>query len=192
MAKTARGTAGTTAPDTRPMTARGSERIEVSRRGRRQGESRRAQVLSVAPLPQRLREADDGGGITLARRAASKARPQDVDRHVGARMRDRRVLLGMTQQQLAELIGVTFQQAHKYEKGANRVTAGRLYGIARALGVQVSYFYEELPNEGGAAPSPNQRMLLELARNFLGIRDRRHQGAVVSLARALAENESGK
>jgi transcriptional regulator with XRE-family HTH domain len=128
----------------------------------------------------------------LVRRAASEARPQDVDRHVGARLRDRRILLGMTQQQMAELIGVTFQQAHKYEKCINRVSAGRLYTIARALGVQVSYFYEELLNDGGAAPSPRQRLLLELARNFLEIRDRTHQGAVVSLARALAENESGK
>jgi transcriptional regulator with XRE-family HTH domain len=98
----------------------------------------------------------------------------------------------MTQQQLADLIGITFQQAHKYEKGTNRVTAGRLYTIARALGVEVGYFYEGLANDGGAAPSPRQRLLLELARSFLGIRDRRHQGAVVSLARALAENDSSK
>jgi transcriptional regulator with XRE-family HTH domain len=108
---------------------------------------------------------------------------------VGARVRDRRILLGLTQQQLAELIGVTYQQAHKYERCINRVSAGRLYTIARALGVQVSYFYEGLLNEGGPAPSPNQRMLLELARNFLEIRDRTQQEAVVSLARALAETE---
>jgi len=130
--------------------------------------------------------------MVLARRATSKPRAQDVDRHVGARVRDRRILLGLTQQQMAELVGVTYQQAHKYEKCINRVSAGRLYTIARALGVPVSYFYEGLFNEGGPAPSPNQRMLLELARNFLEIRDRAHQEAVASLARALAENESGK
>jgi transcriptional regulator with XRE-family HTH domain len=105
-------------------------------------------------------------------------------------MRPRRISLGLTQQQLAELIGVTYQQAHKYEKGFKRVSAGRRYTIARALGVQVSYFYEGLSNEG--TPSPNQRLLLELARNFLEIRDRTHQEAIVSLARALADNESGK
>jgi transcriptional regulator with XRE-family HTH domain len=128
--------------------------------------------------------------MTSARRSIGKSRPQDIDRHVGARMRDRRILLGLTQQQMAELVGVTYQQAHKYEKSINRVSAGRLYTIARALGVQVSYFYEGLFAEGAPAPSPNQRMLLELARNFLEIRERRHQEAVVSLARALAESES--
>jgi transcriptional regulator with XRE-family HTH domain len=107
-------------------------------------------------------------------------------------MRERRIMLGLTQQQMAELIGVTYQQAHKYEKGINRVSAGRLYRIARALGVQVSYFYEGAFNEGVPVPSPNQRMLLELARNVLEIRDRTHQEAVVSLARALAENENDK
>jgi len=131
-------------------------------------------------------------GTMPAETMAGRARAQDVDRHVGARMRERRIMLGLTQQQMAELIGVTYQQAHKYEKGINRVSAGRLYTIARALGVQVSYFYEGVFNEGASAPSPNQRMLLELARNFLEIRDRTHQEAVVSLAGALAENESDK
>jgi transcriptional regulator with XRE-family HTH domain len=58
-------------------------------------------------------------------------------------MRERRIMLGLTQQQMAELIGVTYQQAHKYEKGINRVAAGRLYSIAQTLGVEVGYFYEE-------------------------------------------------
>ena len=53
--------------------------------------------------------------------APRRSRAQDVDRHVGARMRERRVMLGLTQQQMAELIGVTYQQAHKYEKGINRI-----------------------------------------------------------------------
>jgi transcriptional regulator with XRE-family HTH domain len=98
----------------------------------------------------------------------------------------------LTQQQLAELIGVTYQQAHKYEKSINRVSAGRLYTMARALGVEVSYFYEGLLDEAGVAPTPKKRMLLELARNFLEIRDRTHQAAVVALARALADSDDGK
>ena len=69
-----------------------------------------------------------------AEKRAGRARAQDADRHVGARMRQRRTMLGLTQQQMAELIGVTYQQAHKYEKGINRVAAGRLYSIAQALG----------------------------------------------------------
>ena len=126
-----------------------------------------------------------------AQKRAGRARAQDADRHVGARMRERRIMLGLTQQQMAELIGVTYQQAHKYEKGINRAAAGRLYSIARALGVDVGYFYERLQIGGGFAPSPSQRMLLELARNFLNIPDPRHREAVAVLARALAESDDG-
>jgi transcriptional regulator with XRE-family HTH domain len=126
-----------------------------------------------------------------APKLARRARPQDVDRYVGARIRERRILLGLTQQQMAELIGVTYQQAHKYEKGINRVASGRLYRIAQALGAEVSYFYEGLHAAGGFVPSPSQRMLLDLARNFLNIPDPKHREAVAKLARALAEDENG-
>jgi transcriptional regulator with XRE-family HTH domain len=126
-----------------------------------------------------------------APRVAGRSRPQDIDRHVGARMRERRVTLGLTQQQVAELIGVTYQQAHKYEKGINRVSAGRLFSIARALGVEVGYFYEGLQLGGGFVPSPSQRMLLDLVRNFLNVPDPRHREAVAMLARALAESDDG-
>jgi transcriptional regulator with XRE-family HTH domain len=129
--------------------------------------------------------------MILAQRAAGRARPQDIDRHVGARMRERRIMLGLTQQQIAELIGVTYQQAHKYEKGMNRVAAGRLYRIAQALGVEVSYFYDGLQTADRFVPSPQQRMLLDLARNYLNIPVREHQKAIVTLARALAEGENG-
>jgi transcriptional regulator with XRE-family HTH domain len=119
-----------------------------------------------------------------------RARPQDVDRWVGQRMRERRVMLGLTQQQMAELIGVTYQQAHKYETGINRISAGRLYQIAQALGVDISYFFEDIdPERGRPKPTemlPQQRMLLELARNFTQIPSRRHQDAICSLARVLA------
>ena len=84
-----------------------------------------------------------------------RSRAQDIDRHVGARMRQRRIMLGLTQQQLADLIGVTYQQAHKYEKGINRIAAGRLSGIAQALGVEIGYFYEgmsQTPAAGAAGP----------------------------------------
>ncbi len=116
-----------------------------------------------------------------------RSRAQDIDRHVGARMRERRIMLGLTQQQMAELIGVTYQQAHKYEKGINRVAAGRLYHIAQALGVDVSYFFEGLNSDKAFKATPQQRMLLELARNFIGIPARKHQEAICSLARALSD-----
>jgi transcriptional regulator with XRE-family HTH domain len=95
---------------------------------------------------------------------AGRCRPQDIDRCVGARVRERRIVLGLTQQQMTELIGMTYQQAHKYEKRINRVASGRLYCIAQALGVEVGYFYESLQTAGGLMPSPKRRMLLDLAR----------------------------
>jgi transcriptional regulator with XRE-family HTH domain len=126
-----------------------------------------------------------------AEKRVGRARPQDIDRHVGARMRERRIMLALTQHQLAELIGVTYQQAHKYEKGINRVSAGRLYSIAQALGVEISYFFEGLQTAGRFVPSPQQRMLLELARNYLSIPDPEHRAALVALARALAGGADG-
>ncbi len=77
---------------------------------------------------------------------------RSIDRRVASRIRARRLRVGMTQQQLAELIGVAFQQAHKYERGISRVTAGRLYYIAAALQAPVSYFFaseEEAPTTQG-------------------------------------------
>lgn len=70
--------------------------------------------------------------------------PHRVDVHVGQRIRQRRWLTGMTQQKLAELVGIKFQQIQKYETGANRVSASRLWDIADALGVNVSFFFEGL------------------------------------------------
>ena len=109
-----------------------------------------------------------------------------IDDHVGARIRERRIMLGLTQQQLAEMIGVTYQQAHKYERGINRVSAGRLYEIARVLNAPITYFYDGLGQETPRPAAPHQRMLLEIARNFAEIQNERHQEAVSQLARALA------
>ncbi|MEM7022886.1 MAG: helix-turn-helix domain-containing protein [Pseudomonadota bacterium] len=117
--------------------------------------------------------------------AAGRSRALDVDRYVSLRIRQRRIMLGLTQQQMADLIGVTYQQAHKYEKGINRVAAGRLYQMARVLGVDIGYFFEGLSENEALHSSPQQRMLLELARNFISIPTRKHQEAVCSLARAL-------
>ena len=107
-----------------------------------------------------------------------------IDGRVGGRIRERRIMLGLTQQQLAEMIGVRYQQAHKYERGINRVSAGRLFEIARALSAPITYFYEGI-GEGPREIMPHQRMLLEIARNFAEIRNEKHQEAVSQLARAL-------
>jgi transcriptional regulator with XRE-family HTH domain len=119
--------------------------------------------------------------------SSSNRRAKDTDRHVGARLRERRIMLGLTQPQLAELIGVTYQQAHKYEKGINRVAAGRLYNIARVLGVDLNYFFEGLQRGEELRATPQQRMFLELAKNFMTL-TREHQQVICSLARALSES----
>ena len=117
-------------------------------------------------------------------------RAQDIDRHIGARLRQRRVMNGLTQQGLADLIGVTYQQAHKYENGVNRIAAGRLYTIAQVLGVEVGYFYEGLQSAPSSEPTPQQRVFLDLARNFRSIRTRKHQEAICLLTRILANLEN--
>jgi transcriptional regulator with XRE-family HTH domain len=123
------------------------------------------------------------------RLGARRPRAQDIDRHIGARLRQRRVMNGLTQQTLADLIGVTYQQAHKYENGVNRISAGRLYTIARVLGVEVGYFFEGLQAEPPKEPTPQQRVFLDLARNFRSIRTRKHQEAICLLTRILANLE---
>lgn len=114
-------------------------------------------------------------------------RASTADHHVGTRIRERRVMMGLSQQQLAKMIGVTYQQAHKYERGLNRISAGRLFEIAQVLGVPVSWFFEGLA-EGAEAQemSHRQRMCLELARNFALIDNEKHQEALSQMARALA------
>jgi len=95
-------------------------------------------------------------------------------------------MLGLTQQQFAEIIDVTYHQVHKYERGINRVSAGRLFEIARALSIPVGYFYEGIGEEGVRSVTQHQRMMLEIARNFADITNERHQEALTALARALA------
>ncbi len=103
----------------------------------------------------------------------------DIDLHVGKRLRRRRRLLGLTQQQLAESVGIRFQQIQKYECGANRVSASRLFELAESLDVPVQYFYEglsqrdEAANEGAlaadilsSAPLSLQRMKLTYRKTF--------------------------
>ena len=129
-----------------------------------------------------------------SRGVGGRSRALDVDRFVSLRIRQRRIMLGLTQQQMAELIGVTYQQAHKYETGINRISAGRLYQIARALGVEISHFFEDIEPGAAAGRSqelmPQQRMLLELARNFAAIKSRKHQEALCHLARVLSDGEA--
>lgn len=78
-----------------------------------------------------------------------------VDAHIGGRVRLRRMTIGMSQEQLGDALGLTFQQVQKYEKGLNRIGAGRLYRIGQILSVPVEYFYEGLPSAAGPVATPD-------------------------------------
>jgi len=135
----------------------------------------------MAPGREAAIEADGEPGARQSQRANA------ADRHAGSRIRERRIMMGLSQQQLARMIGVTYQQAHKYERGLNRISAGRLFEIAQVLGVPVSYFFEGLEAESAMPEmSARQRMCLELARNFSLINNEKHQEALSQMARALA------
>jgi transcriptional regulator with XRE-family HTH domain len=120
-----------------------------------------------------------------------RVRAREIDQHVASRLRERRLLLGLTQQQVAAPLGIAVQQLHKYETGANRVTVGRLYQLAEVLEVGVGHFFAGLePEAAGVAAVPvpveRQRALLALARDFARLPGRQHQEALCALARALA------
>ena len=83
--------------------------------------------------------------------------PNFVDVHVGSRLRMRRQLVGMSQEKLGELLGITFQQVQKYEKGANRISASRLYFAAKILAIPVEFFFDELPGAGAHGGMGEQR-----------------------------------
>ena len=95
-----------------------------------------------------------------------------VDSHVGLKIRARRNLLGLSQTELADSAGITFQQVQKYERGANRVGAGRLMQFSEALGVPPSYFFEGAPTVGKKQPAPQEGELSEeTIVSFLGTRE---------------------
>lgn len=90
--------------------------------------------------------------------------PDPIDVHVGKRLRLRRTMIGLSQEQLAAAVGVTFQQIQKYERGSNRVSASRLYDVARVLGVDIGFFFEDIGTELTAnRPTQNLPMQAGLA-----------------------------
>ena len=116
-----------------------------------------------------------------------------VDKHVGTKIRQRRWLVGMTQQQLAAEVGIKFQQIQKYETGANRVSASRLWDIAATLDVQISFFFEGLePSDengvNGAVPSDlmADKVALDLVRSYYAIPETQRR-RLFDLARVLSD-----
>lgn len=134
------------------------------------------------------------------------SKPNPVDVHVGARIRLRRTLLGFSQDKLAQGLGLTFQQIQKYERGANRVGASRLYQLSRVLDVPVSYFFDDMPTTAGdarrAAPGLAEahepfeadplakRETLELVRAYYQIRSPQTRKRLFELVKSLGKTEA--
>ena len=127
----------------------------------------------------------------MARRTVAEFGPHPVDVHVGGRARLRRTLLGMSQTDLAEALGLTFQQVQKYEKGVNRISASRLYHLSLIFGVPVESFFEELEDK-----APDDVMLtretLELVRAYYRIRDPKVREALHAMIKALGKGAGSR
>lgn len=132
-----------------------------------------------------------------------KKSPNPIDRHVGSRVRMRRMLIGMSQEKLGGALGLTFQQVQKYEKGSNRIGASRLQQIAGVLGVPVAFFFEGAPTLEGQAgegfaeasgPAYQADFLstsegVQLMRAFLKVRSLEVRRRIVDLVEALGAEE---
>lgn len=133
--------------------------------------------------------------------------PNPIDIHVGGRVRLRRTLLGMSQERLGEMIGLTFQQVQKYERGSNRIGASRLYDLSRVLEVPISFFYEDMSvetagqsprlraglSEGVTEPYAeadplNRAETLELIRAYYRIKDPKVRQRLFELCQAMAHS----
>lgn len=132
-------------------------------------------------------------------------KPNPIDVHVGSRVRLRRTLLGMSQEKLGEALGLTFQQVQKYERGANRVSASKLFQLGHALDVPVSFFFDDMPDDvrsagveddddggedpGAATEQPDpmaKRETLELVRAYYRIKDPLVRKRMFELVKAIA------
>ncbi len=133
-----------------------------------------------------------------------KKPPNPIDKHVGSRVRMKRILLGMSQEKLGEALGLTFQQVQKYEKGSNRIGASRLQEIAKILREPPSFFFEGsprgeiLPTDGFSEAPSSQYVVdfislvegLQLNRAFASIKDAKVRKRIVDLVVAIAGTES--
>jgi transcriptional regulator with XRE-family HTH domain len=128
-----------------------------------------------------------------------KKQANPIDAQVGNRVRLRRMLIGMSQERLGELLGLTFQQVQKYEKGVNRIGAGRLFEVSRILGVGIDYFYEGVNSQlaggftDGASSPPVMEFVtsgegLQLSVAFMKIKDPKLRKRVLDLVKQMSED----
>lgn len=113
-----------------------------------------------------------------------------IGRHIGAKIRQRRTELGLTQEQLGHALGISYQQVQKYETAINRVTAARLYELACEFGIEVSYFFEGFETCSQSVTLPHgghDRATIEFVRNFLDIKDEFLRNAVANLLKVLRQ-----
>lgn len=129
---------------------------------------------------------------------------QDIDAHVGKRLRLRRTMMGLSQEALARAVGITFQQVQKYEKGTNAMNANRLYEFAKFMQVPISYFFEGLEQAGSAAgfseesatfdhsgaKTVSDRESLEMMKAFKRIKEQTVRKRLADLVRAVAEQRT--
>lgn len=134
--------------------------------------------------------APSGNAALLAQTAPGTLKR--IGGHIGERIRQRRTELGLTQEQLGEALDVSYQQIQKYETAANRVSASRLYELAQAFGVEVTYFFEGLEDRLPADALPHgghNRAAIDLVRNFMALKDDTLRVAVSGLLKALRERD---
>lgn len=135
----------------------------------------------------------------------TKKSPNPIDKHVGSRVRMRRMMVSMSQEKLGEKLGITFQQIQKYEKGTNRIGASRLQQIANVLGVPVGFFFEGAPVPDGSAkgfsdaasPAYVSDFLatsdgLALTKAFMKVTDSKVRRRIVDLVEAMVAEQDGK
>jgi transcriptional regulator with XRE-family HTH domain len=119
------------------------------------------------------------------------SKPHRIDVHVGAKLRQRRTLVGMSQTTLGEAVGITFQQVQKYENGGNRISASKLFDFAQALGVEPAYFFEDAPIGKKATPLTTddplaKRETLELVRDYVRIEKPALRQTIREMVRAIS------
>jgi len=163
-------------------------------------------MLGPSAMRSKVGARKGGTRLTGIKGEEMQSSPHPVDVHVGGRVRLRRTLMGLSQVKLAQMLGLTFQQIQKYEKGQNRIGCSRIYELSRVLDVPVSFFFDDIPGEkqgtSGGAPGVGEaaaaaydndaltkRETLEMVRAYYRIADPQVRKRMVELIKAVAKQQ---